>query len=87
MRSQAMTGDEMTQFQQRWQSLAPAQRTAIMAVGAVDIGLRIWALADLAGRPAAQVRGPKTIWAVGLSVVSSAGVLPATYLIVGRRRA
>jgi hypothetical protein len=58
-----------------------------MAVAAVDIGLRIWALVDLARRPATQVRGPKAAWAVGLSVVSSAGVLPLTYLTAGRRRA
>ena len=77
----------MTQFKQRWQGLTPAQRTATMAVAAVDLGLRIWALADLARRPAEQVRGPKQAWAFGLSVVSSAGVLPLTYLIAGRRRA
>jgi hypothetical protein len=67
--------------------LAPAHRKAVMAVGLVDIGLRIWALADLAGRPASEVRGPKPIWAVGLSVFSSAGVLPVAYLLAGRKRA
>ena len=66
--------------------LAPAQRRTVMAVGVVDIGLRIWALADLAGRPAPEVRGPKAFWAVGLSVVSSAGVLPVAYLLAGRKR-
>jgi len=76
----------MAQFSQRWESLAPAQRTALIVVAAADISLRIWALADLARRPAAQVRGPKAAWAVGLSVVSSAGVLPLTYLVGGRRR-
>jgi hypothetical protein len=76
----------MTKLQERWQGLPPAQRAAMMTVGAVDIGLRIWGLADLARRPAKQVRGPKAAWALGMSVVSSAGVLPLTYLVVGRRR-
>jgi uncharacterized protein DUF5652 len=75
----------MTQFTQRWQALAPGQRAGFIAVAAIDISLRIWALADLARRPAAQVRGPKAVWAVGLSLVNSAGVLPVTYLTVGRR--
>jgi hypothetical protein len=76
----------MAKFKERWQGRPPAQRAALITVAAVDIGLRIWALADLARRPAAQVRGPKAAWAVGLSVVSSAGVLPLTYLTAGRRR-
>lgn len=77
----------MTRFQERWRGLPPGQRTALTAVAAVDIGLRIWSLVDLARRPATEVRGPKAAWAVGLSVVSSAGVLPLVYLRAGRRRA
>jgi len=77
----------MTRFQERWQGLPPAQRTGMMAVATVDIGLRIWALVDLAKRPASEVRGPKAAWALGLSVVSSAGILPLAYLTAGRRRA
>ena len=76
----------MTQVQQRWREMPPARRGAVITVATVDIGLRIWALADLATRPAPQVRGPKALWAFGLTAVSSAGILPATYLIVGRRR-
>jgi hypothetical protein len=76
----------MTKFQERWQGLPSGQRVGVMALAAVDIGLRIWSLADLAQRPAAQVRGPKPAWAFALSVVSSAGVLPVTYLVAGRRR-
>ena len=75
----------MTQLKQRWQGLQTEQRAGFIAVAAIDIGLRIWALADLRSRPAAQVRGPKAVWAVGLSLVNSAGVLPLTYLTVGRR--
>jgi hypothetical protein len=52
----------------------------------VDLGLRTWALVDLRRRPAENVNGPKAAWAAGLSVVSSAGLLPLAYLIFGRRR-
>jgi len=71
---------------ERWRDVPPSKRAVIVAVGTVDVGLRIWALADLAQRPAAGVRGPKSVWALALSLVSSAGALPLTYLVVGRRR-
>ena len=59
---------------------------AVVSVAAVDLGLRTWALVDLRRRPAEDVKGPKAAWAAGLSVVSSAGLLPLTYLVFGRRR-
>jgi hypothetical protein len=62
------------------------RRAVIVTVGAVDVGLRIWALADLTQRPATSVRGPKAGWALALFLVNSAGALPLAYLIVGRRR-
>lgn len=71
---------------QRWRDLPASQRAAMVTIGTVDIGLRIWALADLAHRPAAEVRGPKAGWAFALSLVNSAGALPLAYLTVGRRR-
>ncbi|TWS19116.1 hypothetical protein FK529_11405 [Tsukamurella asaccharolytica] len=67
-----------------WNDLSPRAKTAIVATSAVDAGLRAWALADLAGRDAAEVRGPKKLWALGLGVANSAGVLPAAYLLFGR---
>ncbi|KXP05121.1 hypothetical protein [Tsukamurella pseudospumae] len=67
-----------------WSELSPRARTAIVATAAVDAGLRAWALADLAGRDDAEVRGPKKLWGLGLGVVNSAGVLPAAYLLFGR---
>ena len=67
-----------------WSELSPRARTTIVATAAVDAGLRAWALADLAGRDDAAVRGPKKLWGLGLGVVNSAGVLPAAYLLFGR---
>jgi len=75
----------VTTGRQRWQDLSPARRGAVVTVGVVDAGLRAWALVDLRNRPAEQVKGPKAAWALALTVVSSAGVLPAVYLLVGRR--
>ena len=65
---------------------SPAQRAALVSVATADIALRAWALWDLARRPRAEVNGPKVAWALALAAVSSAGVLPAVYLVVGRRR-
>jgi hypothetical protein len=60
-------------------------RGVVISVGVIDIGLRFWALRDLARRPSEAVAGPKAVWALGLVSVSSAGVLPLAYLVLGRR--
>jgi hypothetical protein len=57
----------------------------VVTVGVVDAGMRAWALIDLKNRPADEVNGPKAAWALALTVVSSAGLLPAAYLLFGRR--
>ena len=66
--------------------MSPALRTLVISLGAVDVGLRAWALWDLRRRPADEVTGPKAVWAVALVSVSSAGVLPLAYVVLGRRR-
>ena len=68
-----------------WNELPAPTRAVVVTVGVVDAGLRAWALADLRKRPTDQVNGPKVVWALALTVVSSAGILPAAYLILGRR--
>jgi hypothetical protein len=70
----------------RWSDLDPRARKAILVVGAVDGALKAVALIDLKRRTAAEVRGSRKAWAAALSVVSSAGVLPAAYFLRGRRR-
>jgi hypothetical protein len=69
----------------RWHDLSPTAKAAVIGVAAVDAGLRAWALRDLAGRETGQVRGPKKLWSVALGLVTSGGVLPALYLVIGRR--
>ena len=76
----------MTPGRQQWDDLSPARRKLVVTVGVVDAGLRAWALIDLKNRPADEVNGPKAVWALALTVVSSAGLLPAAYLLFGRRR-
>jgi len=70
----------------KWEDLSPRQRRGIAVAAAVDGGLKIAALVDLARRPAAQVRGPKPIWAVAITTINSLGVVPIVYLVYGRRR-
>ena len=76
----------MTPGRQQWDDLSPARRKLVITVGVVDAGMRAWALVDLKNRPADEVNGPKAVWALALTVVSSAGLLPAAYLVFGRRR-
>jgi len=76
----------VTPGRQQWDQLSPTRRKLVVTVGVVDAGMRAWALLDLRNRPADEVNGPKAVWALALTVVSSAGMLPAAYLVLGRRR-
>ena len=69
-----------------WNDLDESTRRLVVAGAVVDGALRVAALVDLKRRPAEQVRGPKAVWGTALAVVSSAGVLPLTYFVCGRRR-
>ena len=69
----------------RWNDLDPRARQAVVAAAAVEAGLKLGALLDLARRPAQEVRGSKAGWALALTVVGSAGVLPVAYFLRGRR--
>ncbi|MCL8026860.1 hypothetical protein [Nocardioides bruguierae] len=69
----------------RLEQLSPRARGVVIGVGVADAVLRLVALRDLRARDAAQVRGSRRLWALALSTVSSAGVLPVCYLLRGRR--
>jgi hypothetical protein len=47
--------------------------------------LKVVALIDIRRRPPSQVRGPKWLWAAVIATVGSAGVLPISYFVLGRR--
>lgn len=67
----------------RWSDFSTAQQTGLAAVALVELVLTTKALADLARRPADQVRGPKLAWVLGCFVQPFG---PALYLRFGRRR-
>ena len=69
----------------RWSDLDPRVRQTLMLVGAVELGLKIAALIDLAQRPARHVHGSKALWASAIVLVNSAGAVPIAYLLRGRR--
>jgi hypothetical protein len=70
---------------QQWSELDEGTRRLLVSAAVVEGILKIAALVDLKRRPASQVRGPKWLWATVLTVVSSAGVVPVSYFVFGRR--
>ena len=72
--------------QRRWNDLDEGTRKLIIVVAVVESILKGAALIDLKRRPANQVRGPKWLWAPVIAVVNSAGVVPISYFVFGRRR-
>lgn len=67
-----------------WHDLDPRIRRVILAAGAVEGGLKIAALVDLARRPAREVRGSKTRWALAITLLNSVGAVPVAYFLRGR---
>jgi uncharacterized protein DUF5652 len=72
--------------QRRWSDLSEGSRKLIIVVAVAESILKGAALIDLKRRPANQVRGPKWLWAPVIAVVNSAGVVPISYFVLGRRR-
>jgi hypothetical protein len=66
----------------QWSDFSGGQQAAIIVASAIEVVLTTVALADLARRPTAQVRGPKALWILGC-VVQPFG--PIAYLALGRR--
>jgi NADH:ubiquinone oxidoreductase subunit B-like Fe-S oxidoreductase len=69
----------------RWGDLSPRTRKLIIVTGVAETALKAAAAIDLRRRAADQVRGPKWAWAAGL-FVNSAGLIPLSYFVFGRRR-
>jgi len=53
---------------QRWRDLSPEQKAGAAVTAAIQFGLAAAAWADLAHRPASQIRGPKWRWALVIAV-------------------
>jgi len=69
-----------------WSRLSERSRRLIVAAVAVETALKIAMLIDLKRRPAVQVKGSKRVWAAS-TIVNSAGIVPLSYFVFGRRRA
>jgi hypothetical protein len=71
---------------ERWNELSQTQRRFILAAAAVEGVMKIAALIDMSKRSDDEIRGPKWLWATSVTVIGSAGILPASYFLFGRRR-
>jgi hypothetical protein len=69
----------------QWSDLSERNRRLLIITAVAEGIFKVAALIDLKRRPASQVRGPKWVWATVLAVVGSAGILPASYFVFGRR--
>ena len=72
-------------MRRRWSELSEETRKRIIVVGVAEAILKAAMLLDLRRRPATQVRGSKKVWAAS-ALVNSAGVVPVSYFVFGRRR-
>ena len=66
----------------QWSDLTGRQRAVVLVAASIELALTATALVDLVRRPAAQVRGPKALWALGCFIQP---VGPVAYLVRGRR--
>jgi hypothetical protein len=67
----------------QWSDLSDRTRMLLLTAAAADGILRVAALIDIKRRPAGQIRGRKWMWATAVTVISSAGVIPVSYFILG----
>jgi hypothetical protein len=70
----------------QWSDLSERTRRLLTITAVTEGILKLAALIDLKRRPASQARGPKWLWATALAIVSSAGVVPISYFVFGRRQ-
>lgn len=73
----------MTRPNRRWSDLSPRARAGIILAATAQLILLGAAWTDLRRRSAAEVNGPRWLWAL-LSLVNFVG--PLSYFAFGRRR-
>jgi hypothetical protein len=69
----------------QWSDLSERTRRLLITTAVAEGILKAAALISLKRRPASQIRGAKWLWAAVVAVVSSAGVVPISYFVFGRR--
>ena len=70
----------------QWSDLSERNRRLLTITAVAEGILKLAALIDIKRRPASQIRGPKWLWATVVTVISSAGVVPISYFVFGRRQ-
>ncbi len=78
--------EDVVAARRRWSDLSEGTRRLLITAAVADGALRVAALIDIKRRPASQIRGRKRVWAAAMAVISSAGVVPISYFVFGRRR-
>ena len=76
--------DAMTAQRHR-RDLSERTRKLLLAAAVAEGVLKIAALIDIKRRPASQIRGRKWMWAAVVAVANSAGAVPVSYFVFGRR--
>ena len=71
----------------KWSELSERSRRLVVLGAVLEAILKLAALLDMRRRPASEIRGPKWLWATSVATISSAGLLPIAYFLLGRRRA
>jgi hypothetical protein len=70
----------------QWSDLCERTRRLLITAAVAEGILKVAALIDFKRWPASQIRGPRWIWVAAVAVVSSAGVVPVSYFVFGRRQ-
>jgi hypothetical protein len=70
----------------QWSDLSEPTRRLLITAAVIEGILKVAALIDIKGRPASQIRGSKWMWASVVTVAGSAGVVPISYFVFGRRQ-
>jgi hypothetical protein len=85
-RDPAAHAEDVMATRKQWSDLSPRTRRLLSVTAVIEGILKLAVLIDIKRRPASQIRGPKRLWATAVAVVSSAGVLPISYFVFGRRQ-
>jgi hypothetical protein len=85
-RDPAAHAEDVMAPRKQWSDLSPRTRRLLTITAVIEGILKAAALIDIKRRPASQIRGPKWLWATAVAVISSAGVLPMSYFVFGRRQ-
>jgi hypothetical protein len=69
----------------RWSDLSPRSRKMLIAAGVAETALKVAVLVDLRRRAPSEIRGSRRAWTAAM-LVNSAGLIPLSYFVFGRRR-